>query len=376
MTKSRFPHYRHLCHFLFLVLIFFSACSFREKIKIGILTELTGRAAAIGIAGRDGAILAVEEANKKGGIQGKKLELVIRNASQDEDKVREAVAELATAKVTAIIGPATSASGLVIVPEINKRKLPTISPTVSTDLLAGKDDFFFRIMPVSSAAAKETAEYAYYRKGLRNLVVVYDQGNKGYTEPYYQVLKTNFENLGDGKVQGVGYVSGSGYDFLALTRIVIGHEMDGLVILASGLDTALICQQLAKLRVQKPILSCEWALTNELVEFGGKSIEGVEIFHSFDRNSMVDSYREFDLRFQRRFGYSANFASAYGYNAMNVLLQALAKNPSSSPEELKVNILQGSPYEGVQSEIRFDKYGDADREYSLKTIRNGRIVTM
>ncbi|MDJ0622715.1 MAG: ABC transporter substrate-binding protein [Desulfocapsaceae bacterium] len=375
---TRKPNVNHI--FSYILIIFFlllsSSCSSDENIKVAILTEMTGRAADIGIAGRDGALLAVEELNARGGVNGREVELLIRNIALGKEEIQQTVAELAELKVTAVIGPMTSAIGLVVVPEINRYQLPTISPTVSTGLLAEQDDFFFRIIPVSSSAAEKTAEYAYQQKGLRHLLVVYDKGNNGYTEPLYKALKSKFESFDQGKVTGVGYISANGFDFLALARTVVAHEMDGLVILASSMDTALFCQQLAKLNIQKPIFSCEWALTDEIVEFGGKTVEGIEIFHSFDLNSKAESYQEFSLNFRKRFGYPADFASAYGFNAMSVILQAMNNNTSPTPQELKASILSGSPYKGVQSEIRFDEYGDAERKHILQTIRNGRIVTI
>ena len=377
VTLNRSLCYGALCSVLFLVLTsFIFCCSQNNVVRICIMAELTGPGADIGTSCRDGAILAVEEANEHGGLRGRGIELLVRNIPRDEAGIRQTVAEIDAAEVSAIIGPATSASALVIVPEINRLQIPTISPTVATELLEGLDDFFFRIFPVSTGSAVKTANYAYHWEGLRNLVVVYDRGNKGYTEPFYTTIKNNFEKFGDSQVAAVGYLSASGFDFLALARSLKDREMDGLVILASGIDTALICQQLEKLKVEVPIFASDWAFTEELIEFGGKTVEGVKVFRSFQLNSTVDSYRDFSLVFQKRFGYSPDFASTHGYNAVKILLQALTKTTSPSPQQLKETILGGSPYIGIQNEIRLDEYGDAERQYSLQTIKNGKIVTI
>lgn len=361
---------------IFLATMFMlSSCSGDTRIRIGILAELSGLASDIGISTRNGVLLAVEEVNDHGGIGGRTIELLIRNIPQDKTRIPQTVAELGTAEVSAIVGPATSASALLIVPEINRLRIPTISPTVSTTLLAEKDDYFFRVNPDSTGLAIRTTEYAYHHEGIRNLVVVYDSGNSEYTEPLFEAINDNFARFGDTQVTGLSFISSSGYDFFSLTQSIKRREANGLIILASGIDTALICQQLAKLKVRMPIFASDWALTEELIEFGGDTVEGVKVFHSFQRDSDTASYRDFSLAFQKRFGHSPDFASTNGYNVMKILLQALNKESSPSPRQIKDAILGGSPYMTMQGEIRLDRYGDAERQYSLQIIRNGRIVT-
>ena len=268
----------------------------------------------------------------------------------------------------------TSAMALVLVPMINEHSTPTVSPTASTELLAEIGDYFFRIIPVSSDAAVKTARYAYNEKNYRKLFVVYDKSNSGYTLPWFEKLKTTFEEFENGKVEDLSYTSTSSYNFLEMARNISKKNVDCLVILANSLDTALISQQLSKLGVKVPILACEWSLTDDIVEFGGKAVEGITLFHSFDPNSDKKSNMEFNLNFQKRFGYDADFASAYGYNAMKILIGAL--KDSLAAEQVKKNLLDNSPYQGVQHEVRFNSYGDVIREYTLLKIEHGKIISL
>lgn len=369
---------RRIYFFLFtalgiLLTIFISACSSSEPVKIGLIAGLTGRVADLGVAGRDGALLAIERQNKQGGIDGRPVELVIRDDRHDKETCRQAVNELIEEEVDAIVGPMTSSMAMVIVPEINRYNIPTIAPTVSTAILAHKDDFFFRVIAVSSLAALHSAEHAYKVKGYRRLFVIYDKSNIAYAEPWFTTLKNQFESYGDGIVEVMGYVSKTGYDFLGLAKEIKRKKMDCLVILANSLDSALLAQQLSKVEMDVPLMASEWSLTDKLIEYGGKTVEGMEVFHSFDPNSNDQAYKEFSVRFQKRFGYEADFASAYAYTATTILLRALKKG--RGPHYIKQFILNGSQFDGLQGTIRFDRYGDAIRQYSLLKIRNGTITT-
>ncbi|MDT8445116.1 MAG: ABC transporter substrate-binding protein [Desulfuromonadales bacterium] len=107
------------------------ACKEQPPLKIGFVGGLTGRVADLGVAGRDAVILAVEEKNRSGGIAGRKVELVVSDDRQDVGSARQAISELTTQQVVAIIGPMTSSMAAVIQPLVNVEQIVTISPTVN-----------------------------------------------------------------------------------------------------------------------------------------------------------------------------------------------------------------------------------------------------
>ena len=84
-----------LC-FTFFAFVLFSGCQNSEPIKIGFSGGLTGRLADLGLNGRNGVILAVEEINRNGGVAGRQIELLIRDDRQDPDVARTVDEELIT----------------------------------------------------------------------------------------------------------------------------------------------------------------------------------------------------------------------------------------------------------------------------------------
>jgi len=351
-----------------------SSCTHDETIKIGVVVPLTGRGANFGATARDGAILAVNEVNDHGGINGKMFELIIRDNKLDPEECKQAISDLIAADVVGIIGPVTSSMALETVPLINYHKIPTIGPTVSTDQLSGKDDFFFRTIPVTSGAAKKTAEYVVNKKKYRSVQVVYDTRNRAYTEYWYTAFEKRFNELNGGSIIKRAYSSEPLYDFLSFAKEISREKMDCLIVLANGMDTALISQQLSKLAVKIPLIACEWSATKDLLEYGGKTVEGLELFHSFNLNDSSQSFLQFSESFQMTFGYSPSFSSAYAYNGTRILLSALGS--SRNGEKIKEFFLKNGPFQGVQQQISFDEFGDITRDYSLLRVENNKIVTV
>lgn len=93
-----------------------SACSPDEPIKIGLIAGLSDRGSDFGESVRNGVILAIEQQNQAGGINGRKIELVVRDDGQDKAVATKAAEELISLRPDIIIGPVTSSMATVIMP--------------------------------------------------------------------------------------------------------------------------------------------------------------------------------------------------------------------------------------------------------------------
>ena len=82
--------------FALLVVLAFASVAFAAKapIKIGYVANLTGEAATWGVHEKNGALIAVEEINKKGGVLGRPLEIVIYDVKAKAEDAISAVRRL------------------------------------------------------------------------------------------------------------------------------------------------------------------------------------------------------------------------------------------------------------------------------------------
>ena len=71
-------------------LLALAACAPPEPLRLGFVGGLSGRVADLGIEGRNGAMLAVEQRNKLGGVNGRQVELVVEDDQQNVDAARMA----------------------------------------------------------------------------------------------------------------------------------------------------------------------------------------------------------------------------------------------------------------------------------------------
>ncbi len=346
-------------------------CGEEPPLKIGFVGGMTGRVADLGVAGRDGVILAVEEKNQTGGISGRMVELVARDDHQDADAAKQAVGELIEEGVVAIIGPMTSSMGVVIKPLIDAGQTVTISPTVKTDQLSAQDDFFFRVTAPLSSNARQLAAQVVNDLHLQKFAVVYDVSNRAFTGTWLNYFSAALQELGGEVIAEQEFSSSPAVRFLPIAERVMASSPDGVLLLSNAIDTALLAQQFSKLGSRVPLFCSEWAFTTDLISFGGRAVEGMSSYHSFNANSKEPHYLTFREKFTQRFGYAPAFASVLAYDATSFLFAALANNPAR--EGLKKELLEIGSYQGLQSQFKVDRFGDVERPLFLTVVDDGQF---
>ena len=350
-----------------------SACGPKEPVRVGYLGGTSGRVADLGISGRNGTQLAVDLINQKGGIDGRKVELIVRDDEQNAEVAKQRFKELVNAKVAAVVGPMTSGMAVAILPLINENKLLTFGATCTANELGDKDDYFFRVIGSARVYANLSAQYQYGVQGLRKVSVILDGRNKAYSESWAGDFRTSFEQLGGKVVSYRIFESGDEAGLGGLVEESLRAGPDGVVLVGNSVDAALLTQQIRKRAPTLKLATSEWAATERYIELAGKAAEGVVMAQFFDRGSSKPEYLEFRKKYLERFGEEPGFGSVAAFDAANVVLAALGKNPNQAPKE---TILGLKKFSGLQNEIEIDATGDARRDTLVTIIRDGKFVVV
>lgn len=354
-------------------LLLLSACSSEKPVVIGYVGGMSGRIADLGISGRNGVQLAVEERNRNGGINGQPVKLVVMDDKQDKETAINAVLSLLD-QSTAIIGHMTSSMTMATVSRVNDSPKIMMSPTTTTDYLTGIDDNFIRVSTTTSMAATKMADYLLNEGKINTVSIIYDLNNKAYTESWLKAFRLTFE-AGRGTIIHVEpFTSGKGSSLLETVENSYNKKAEGLVIISGAMDAAMLCQQVKKIDWPVQIALAEWASTGSLIDLGGEAVEGVFISLFFDHSSTLPSYVSFKSDFQKNFGTSPGFAAVNAYDAANVVMEALAAKKDG--ESLKEAVLRISSFKGVQGQITIDRYGDANRQTHIAKVSNSTIMVL
>lgn len=334
---------------------------------------MTGRQAELGVQERNGVQLAVEKINASGGIAGRKIELIVRDDLGIPQKAEAVDDELIKEGAIAIIGHATSAQTLAGLKVTNPAKVVMIGPTISTPELSSLDDYFFRVHPSFKNSSQTFAKYIYERSDIRRMSIIYDNDNLAYTKIYSTTFADKFQSLGGTITDEVSFSSVNQLDFFPLLSKIRESKSEGLIVIASDIDTALIAQRVRLMGWQIPLFSAAWAQTETLINNGGQAVEEMKLEEAYALTSQSSAFIDFQSRYKARFGNDPSFGAAYSYETALVLAEALKKT-NGNKNGLKQALLEINDFQGLIDTFSFDKFGDVERPRYLSTIRNGKFL--
>jgi branched-chain amino acid transport system substrate-binding protein len=317
----------------------------KQPIKLGFAGGLTGTLSDLGIAGRNGVILAVEEANERGGINGRQVVLITKDDKNDPEVARTVDRELIDEGVVAIVGHMTST-----------------------------DDYLFRTNLPSKTQTDHLSEYITAVIDLKSVSAVYDLSNRAFSGKMYNNFKESYYQLGGTLVGVVTFTSGVPESFLIIAKQLLSNKPDGIFIITGSLDAALLCQQIRKIDSDITIISSTWAMAPDLIKNGGPAVEGIIFSQPQNTENQSESYKWFIDTYRARFGNEPSFVSAYGYESARIIIDAFSID--DSPERLKFTILDHNVYNGLLGDLEIDRFGDALRKRYISTVKNGKFVLM
>jgi len=329
-----------------------------QTITLGYIGVMSGRSSGLGIDGRDGFLLALHEANRERGIDGRELKALVLDSGKEAVRPEQLMTQLTAGKAVAAVGPMRSQVASSLIPLASKASMVLVSPTVSSDAFSGQDDFFFRNYFSNRQSAEGMAQLVSQR-GLQRIAVLYNIDNRAYTEDYLASFRSALEKLGGTIVDAVPFSSLETPNYSQLAEPIFAHRPAGLLLLANAVDSAMFCQQLSKREKSIPVFTTPWSFTDDLVAFGGKAVEGVTLLLTIDPHSSNPAYVDFRNAFMEQYGREPRFSAIHAYDATRLLIAGLRRSRQEGLS-LKESLLQLETFPGVQHSIRFDAYGDLD----------------
>lgn len=356
------------------VIFILISCTPKEPIKVGFSASLSGRNASLGLDVKDGVIFAIERINSQGGVKGRKLELIIKDDKNEPETAQKIDLELINEGVCTIIGHVTSGITSSVVNLMGENDMLLISPTVSSKEITEKDDNLISLYPSSDREQNQTASYCSQVLKINTVSIILDIDNEIFAENWKDNFITFFESSGGKVADIVRFSSQKEPKFLEIVKRVLLNKPQGVLIIASSIDTAQICQQLEKLNPDVQKLSSGWAFDDVLLNQGGLSIEGLFLTNSWDSNSEEPEYVAFKKDFQQRFNRDPGFAEYFGYMSVMVLYQALLECKEISPMEIKEKILEISTFQGLQGTIVIGPLGNTIGDASMFKVVDNKYV--
>lgn len=348
------------------------ACSpaAQEDIAIGVIVPTSGSIAVWGINSERGIRLAAEQINAAGGIDGRKLRLLVEDSACQPERAVASFQRLVTeGQVPVVLGNICSSNVLAMAPLAEQEKVVLFSTGASNPAISEAGDFVFRNWPSDHLQGSLTADYA-YEQGYRKMAILHVDNDYG--GGLEEVFRRHFQELG-GTITltpSASYTEGDD-DFAAQIAQIDESGADALYLPAYTREYPLILAQLEEAGVDWPIIASETFDDPDTIQSSGTAAEEI-VFPSpaaFDRETAQGE--AFAQAFESRFGEPPGITADTAFDAMNILAEALAAGAHTGPA-IRDFLYQLHDYEGVAGATTFDARGDATKRILFYEISDGR----
>ncbi len=343
--------------------------------RIGYISSLSGSQAALAVAARDGAMLAVEQINAKGGVNRQLIELAVMDDAGDPNESRKLIEELHRQKIQIVIGPFTSAAAAAVLPYANKHGILVIGPVAAADDLHDKEDMFLTLYPKVSRFGARLAQLAISQK-VRRVAIIGDTRNSNYLSSFSNAAGAVFKKNDACNLVGHVYYDGKIKNLSVVAKKVVKLKPDGVLLVSSALDASILAQ---KLKTQIPDLklyTSSWGVAKELITHGGHAVQGIQAYVPFLYGCSLPRYRAFADEYEARYSGQPDYTSVFNYEAVMILAQALKRSPNRDPHAIKEILLTAGPHTGLQTTITLNKYGDAERALYHTTVMSDKFMNI
>ncbi len=360
-------------------------------VRIGAIYNLTGGQSALDAPSLDGARLAVDRINARGGLMGRRVELLERDGQTDAAAVSRAAASLVTAGVSAIVGLSDTDQVLAAAPIAAGAGVPFVTSGATSPRLPEQvPTWLFLACFGDNAQAAASAQYAAEELGARTAVVFYDQEME-YTRLLAKYFRESFRTQGgtivasrklgggaNGGEDGDGDDSGDlegGDDVAALLdRTPAAAEADVLFVATGPQDAGRIVRKLRAAGYHQPIMGGDSFDSDSLT--ASAEATGGDVYYTthaaVGMRSANTAVRRFDASFLATYGRPPQNAFAcLGYDAVGLVAAAVAHADSVKPAKVRDALQATRHYRGVTGTLSYD---GTDRVPSKKitVVRVGR----
>jgi branched-chain amino acid transport system substrate-binding protein len=340
-----------------------------QMIKIGAIYNLEGSQSPLDLPSARGAMLAVKEINALGGIDGRKIELILCDGKSDPAKVRECAFGLLDENVSAMMGLSDTDMVLAAVPAVAGAGIPFVTSGATSPMLAGEYRGLFLACFGDNIQAAAGAEYAYNEMDLKTCSLLVD-GDMEYARLLAGYFKEWYLDLG-GEIRMEAFINDS--DLRNLSQAV-GDKGPDMIYLAAGPEEAgAIIEVLRRAGIQSPV-------------FGGDSFDSPVLRREgmgrmvFSTHALMDERSpttgEFARAYRTEYGYPPeNAFSALGYDTVNLLADAINRAGSGDPKAILEALENTSGFKGVTGEISYQNGSHIpNKDVTMISLTDGRIA--
>lgn len=357
-----------------LLLLFVVSCGGKKAadsnvIKIGVIAPLTGDVAQYGVAVKNGVQLKVDELNAAGGINGKKIELVVADSKGESQEAVNIFKKMVSQdKVNLVIGEVISSASIAVSELAQKAKVPMITASgTALDITKGKD-YVFRTTFTDPFQGTAVAKYA-KTKGIKKIAVLTNTSSD-YSLGLAEAFKKQATQ--DGITIVEEKYTKDDKDFKSILTKIKGQNPEALYIPDYYNTNGLIATQANELGFKIPYLGGDgW---DGIQTNFGKVAEGTIFSSQFAPDDTDPTVVKFIKDYKAKFNSNPLVFAALGYDTVTVVENAIKNSKDLSGESIRTAMAATKGLPLVTGTFQFDADRNPNKKVTFIEVKGGKLT--
>ncbi len=328
-------------------------CHGGETIKVALIAPFTGLGSILGEYIKKGMDIAVDDVNAKGGIDGKKIEVVTYDDQANPSTALNVVRKVIADKVVVIYGPNMSSAVLGVHNLAKQAKIPMLVGATSPNLdySKTKNDYLFRLRANDDARVSAIVEYVVKKLGKKKPGVLY--GTTDYCTAALAVAEREFKKNGI-EIVAREQIKEGDKDVSGQLLNLKSAGFDCLIGFTHEPEAAVAITQMRQLQIDVPILGFSAWGSNVVVNLVKDAMTGVYAALGFDENSTAPAVVAFVKEHRARYNGEPPTDPAQAYHDGIYILAEAIRIAKSTDGPALAEALTKVDVKGVQGELKAD----------------------
>jgi branched-chain amino acid transport system substrate-binding protein len=343
-----------------------------DVVKLGFFAPVTGPAAADGESALNSAKLAVEVINEKGGLDGKKVELVEYDDHLDSKQSVSIAQKLTTRdNVVAVVSGSYSGTTRPAATIYQNAKIPMISAYAIHPDIPKTGDYIFQQSFPGPVQGKVGGYMAVDDLGAQKIAILYVDNDFGST------LNENFQKYVEEKGADIVYVDSFGIgerEFNPVLTKINNLQPDLIYVVAYAGEGAAIMRQSVDAGIEAQILGTEGMdSTTQFLQVAGDAAEGLIITTNLNRDSEEEQVQDYITRYTEKYGFAPDMVGASTYDGF-MLLAHVIREVGTDPAEIKDAMYEVENYMTNTGLLyRYTDIGEAIKPVQVQIVKDGEF---
>jgi branched-chain amino acid transport system substrate-binding protein len=329
-------------------------------IVIGHFGSMTGAQATFGQSTDHGIRLAIDQINAKGGVKGRQIQLETLDDAGKQSEAATVVTRLINdSHVSAILGEVASSLSLAGAPIAQSAGVPMISPSSTNADVTQIGDYIFRVCFVDAFQGYVGAKFSKDNLKATKAAILFDQAQT-YSAGLASDFEKAFTSMGGTIVTKQAYTGGN---LEVSSQLQAIKDSGAEVVFLPGYysDVGTILRKAKDATITAPFVGGDGWDSEELP----KLAQGAENGNYFSNHYSADEQRpevvNFVKDYQAKYGAIPDGLAALGYDAANVLFDAMNRAPSLGGKDLRDAIAATKDFKGVTGTFSIDENRNAKK---------------